>query len=87
MQGRIRKYYNRDSVILWPPVETARFTPGSIPVSERNYFVVTSALTPFKQVDRVIRVMNRLNIPLKIIGDGAQKPELEKIAGKTIEFL
>jgi glycosyltransferase involved in cell wall biosynthesis len=85
--GRIQKYYNRDSVILWPPVDTVRFSHGTAPVSERNYFVVTSALTPFKQVDRVIRVMNRLNIPLKIIGDGAQRGELEKIAGKTIEFL
>lgn len=55
--------------------------------SERKYFVVTSALTPFKQVDRVIRVMTKLGIPLKIIGDGAQRPELEKIAGDTIEFL
>ena len=49
--------------------------------------MVTSALTPFKQVDRVIRVMTKLGIPLKIIGDGAQRPELEKIAGNTIEFL
>ena len=55
--------------------------------SERKYFVVTSALTPFKQVDRVIRVMTKLGIPLKIIGDGAQRAELEKIAGNTIEFL
>lgn len=60
---------------------------GFVKVSERKYFVVTSALTPFKQVDRVIRVMTKLGIPLKIIGDGAQRPELEKIAGNTIEFV
>jgi glycosyltransferase involved in cell wall biosynthesis len=87
VQRRIQKYYQRDSSILWPPVDTVRFSPGTVPVSERNYFVVTSALTPFKQIDRVIRVMNRLNIPLKIIGDGAQRAELQRIAGKTIEFL
>ncbi len=89
--GRIQKYYNRDSVILWPPVDTERFvleqSEGIVPVSQRKYFVVTSALTPFKQVDRVIRVMTKLWIPLKIIGDGAQRAELEKIAGNTIEFL
>lgn len=49
--------------------------------------MVTSALTPFKQVDRVIRVMTKLGIPLKIIGDGAQRSELQKIAGDIIEFL
>ena len=48
---------------------------------------MTSALTPFKQVDRAIRVMTKLGVPLKIIGDGAQKGELQKIAGKNIEFL
>lgn len=98
VQGRIQKYYQRDSVVLWPPVGTLRFAQmnnekwkmnngGFVKVSERKYFVVTSALTPFKQVDRVIRVMTKLGIPLKIIGDGAQRPELEKIAGNTIEFL
>jgi glycosyltransferase involved in cell wall biosynthesis len=97
VQGRIQKYYNRDSVVLWPPVDTERFAleqrakskvqNGGIKISEREFYVVTSALTPFKQVDRVIRVMNRLNIPLKIIGDGAQRAELQKIAGKTIELL
>ena len=91
MQGRIQKYYNRDSVVVWPPVDTLRFAQinnnGGIKISEREFYVVTSALTPFKQIDRVIRVMNHLSIRLKIIGDGAQRPELEKIAGKTIEFL
>lgn len=87
MHSRIEKYYHRDSLILWPPVETSRFSPGPIPVSQRMHYVLTSALTPFKQVDRVIRVMNKLGINLRIIGDGAQRQELQKIAGKTIEFL
>lgn len=87
VQGRIQQYYNRDSTILWPPVETARFSVGPIHLSQRNYYVLTSALTPFKKVDRVIRVMNKLGINLKIIGDGAQREELQKIAWKNIEFL
>lgn len=60
VQKRIQKYYNRNSVVLWPPVETSRFSPGPISVSKRQYYVVTSALTPFKHVVRVIRVMNKL---------------------------
>lgn len=84
---RIEQYYQRDSFILWPPVQTSQFSLGPIPISKRQYYVVTSALTPFKQVDRVIRVMTKLGLPLKIIGDGAQKQELQKIAGKNIEFL
>lgn len=84
---RITAYYQRDSLILWPPVETSQFILGPIPVSQRQYYVVTSALTPFKHVDRVVRVMTKLGLPLKIIGDGAQKSELQKIAGKNVEFL
>lgn len=84
---RIEEYYHRDSVILWPPVETGRFIVGSTPVSVRSFYVLTSALTPFKQVDRAVRVMTKLWINLKIIGDGAQRAELQKIAGKNIEFL
>ncbi len=87
VQGRIQKYYKRDSIILWPPVETERFSPGFMVLSQRKYFVITSALTPFKQVDRAIRVLTKLGIPLKIIWDGAQRSELEKIAGGNIEFL
>ncbi len=98
VQKRIQKYYNRNSVVIWPPVDTQRFLQGQntedkvqnagfIKNSERQYYVVTSALTPFKHVDRVIRVMSKLGVPVKIIGDGAQKEELQKIAGKNIEFL
>lgn len=84
---RIKKYYERDSVVLWPPVETHRFTAGVIPVSTRKYYVMTTALTPFKRVDIAIRVLSKLGKSLKIIGTGDQETELRKIAGPTIEFL
>jgi glycosyltransferase involved in cell wall biosynthesis len=84
---RIEKYYHRDSFVLWPPVDTGRFIVGSTPVSKRQSYVLTSALTPFKHVDMVVRVFTKLGFPLKIIGDGSQRGALEKIAGKNIEFL
>lgn len=48
---------------------------------------MTSALTPFKKVDRAIRVLSKLGIPLKIIGSGDQREALEKIAGESIQFM
>ncbi len=80
VQERIKKYYERDSVILWPPVDTSRFTPGVIPVSTRKYYVMTTALTPFKRVDIAIRVLSKLGKNLKIIGAGDQEAELRKLA-------
>lgn len=84
---RIKKYYERDSVVLWPPVETHRFTAGVIPVSTRKYYVMTTALTPFKRVDIAVRVLSKFGKNLKIIGTGDQEAELRKLAGPTIEFL
>lgn len=52
-----------------------------------TYYVITSALTPFKRLDVPIRVLSQLDIPLKIIGSGDQREELEKIAGKSIQFM
>lgn len=80
MQDRIKKYYERDSVVLWPPVDTSRFTPGVIPTSTRKYYVMTTALTPFKRVDIAVRVLSKLGKNLKIIGAGDQEAELRKLA-------
>lgn len=87
VRKRIQTYYHRDALILWPPVDTHRFSVGSIPVSQRTQYVLTSALTPFKRVDRVVRVMTRLGMQVQIIGDGKERQSLEKIAGKNIQFL
>jgi len=87
VQARIQKYYQRDSIIIYPPVDIARFKAGDNSVSQRSSYVITSALTPFKRVDIPIRVLSKLGIPLKIIGAGAQEEELKKLAGTSVEFL
>jgi hypothetical protein len=60
VQARIRKYYKRDSLIIYPPVDITRFQVGETPVSKRNFYVITSALTPFKRVDIPVRVLSML---------------------------
>lgn len=87
VQDRIQKYYKRDSIIIYPPVDIARFKAGEHLISQKSFYVITSALTPFKRVDIPIRVLSKLGIPLKIIGAGAQEEELKKLAGPSVEFL
>ncbi len=87
VQARIQKYYKRDSIIIYPPVDIVRFQVGDISVSQRSFYVITSALTPFKRVDIPVRVLSKLEIPLKIIGSGAQVDELRELAGPSVEFL
>jgi glycosyltransferase involved in cell wall biosynthesis len=80
---RIKKYYHRDSKVIYPPVETDKFY-----LSEKigDYFLVLSRLRPYKRVDLAINAFNKLKIPLKIIGSGDDRV-LRKIAGPNIEFL
>ena len=82
---RIRRYYNRTAIVVYPPVDTTFFTPdGSDP---GPYFVVVSALVPYKRIDVAIDACRLARVPLKIVGDGPERRALEAAAGPDTEFL
>jgi len=84
VQNRIHKYYRRDSVVVYPPVDTHKITPKK---SNAGYFLVLSRLSSYKRVDLAIQACNALKLPLVIIGEGEARRSLERLAGPTIEFL
>ena len=81
---RIRKYYGRESAVIYPPVLTAAF---SISQNVDNYFLAGGRFIPHKRLDLAILAFNKLNIPLKIFGEGPDWPRLKKLARSNIEFL
>jgi glycosyltransferase involved in cell wall biosynthesis len=83
--GRIARYYNREASVLHPPVDTRYFTPGHTPT--QPYFLVVSALVPYKRIDVAIRAALRLGVRLKIVGTGPDLARLRHIADPSIEFL
>lgn len=83
--NRIRRYYNRGSVIVYPPVDTRFYHPDRTPAEP--YFLVVSALVPYKRVDVAIEACRRVGVPLKIIGRGPERGRLERLAGSSAEFL
>ncbi len=86
IQERIQTYYQRDSVIIFPPVETARFQP--VPAQEvGDYFLIVSRLIPYKRIDLAVQAATQLNLPLKIGGKGRDLDRLKAMAGPTVEFL
>lgn len=86
VQERIRRYWKRESTVIFPPVETDRFQPA--PPSEiGDYFLMVSRLVPYKRFDIAIEAFNRLGLPLWIVGDGRDRERLQALAGPTIRFL
>ena len=86
VRQRVKEYYQRDSTVIYPPVETDKFYPKK-GVSRKDYYLVVSRLVPYKKVDLVIKAFNKNRLPLKIVGQGSQRRYLQRIARKNIEFL
>lgn len=85
-QAMIKKYYRRDSTVIFPPVEVDRFRP-SAKEPLRHGFVVAGRQTPYKRFDLAIAACEELQVPLIVIGDGPDHKRLEKLAGRGVTFL
>lgn len=93
VQKRIKKYYNRDSSVLYPPITLSNHAPfrKKKKVLKNNhkskeYLLVVSRLVPYKRIDIAVKACSALQIPLKVVGSGSEERYLRTIAGPTIEF-
>ncbi|MGD9904429.1 MAG: glycosyltransferase [Vicinamibacterales bacterium] len=75
---RIWLYYNRQSAIVHPPVDTEAFTPGG--PGTGGAFLIVSALVPYKRLEVAIAAAHAARLPLDIIGDGPERRHLESLA-------
>lgn len=82
--SRIKKYYNKEAVIINPPVNTKKFF---ISDNIEDYYLMVGRALPYKRFDIVIQAFNELKLPLKIIGKGPEMNKLKKYAKKNISFL
>ncbi|MFQ5343928.1 MAG: glycosyltransferase [Anaerolineae bacterium] len=85
VQRRVRRFYQRASTVIYPPVDTQRFRPSAN--GARNYYLILSRLIPYKRIDLAVKAFTELGRPLVIIGDGRDRPSLEAMAGPTVRFL
>jgi glycosyltransferase involved in cell wall biosynthesis len=81
---RIKRHYNRDSVVIHPPVDTGRFAPAA---QVEDYYLVVSALVPYKRVDLAVEACGALGRRLKVVGIGPEEERLKDLAGPKVEFL
>jgi glycosyltransferase involved in cell wall biosynthesis len=83
IRQRIKDIYNRDAVVVYPPVDV---TPGSGPSINKGFFLMVTAMVPYKRVDIAIEACNRTGDRLVIVGTGPDRQRLERIAGPSVEF-
>ena len=82
----IRRYYARDSTVIYPPVETTRFSNSAI-TARRSQYVITGRQTPYKKIDLAVIACTALSRELIVIGNGPDHDKLRDLAGETIQFL
>ena len=81
---RVKRHYGRDATVIYPPVDAGRFQVAEGP---GEFYLVVSALAPYKRVDLAIQACNVLRRPLRIVGSGQDERKLRALAGPTVEFL
>jgi len=84
VQKRIRKYYRRESEIIFPPVDTLKYV---LCEKKEDFYFTASRLVPYKKVKMIVEAFNKNGKPLKIAGSGEQYKEIKRIAKDNIEVL
>ncbi len=85
VRKRIADFYQRDADVVYPPIDTGKWTPGG--PRSGNFDLIVSALVPYKRLNLTIDAYKRLGFPLKIVGVGTELEGLHATASPNIEFL
>jgi glycosyltransferase involved in cell wall biosynthesis len=93
-QRRILRYYNRDALVIEPPIDTKRFERASeraaaqwpLPDAQAPFLLV-SALVPYKRVDLAMRAFQGRPERLVVVGEGPERARLERLLAPNITLL
>lgn len=83
VRQRIRERWGRDAELIYPPVETAEFSPAE---RDDGYLLLAARLLAYRRVEDAIRAAGALGRELVVVGDGPERRRLEQIAGPTVRF-
>ncbi len=85
--GRIKKFYRRDSTVIYPPIEKLDYPD----VAKEDFYLIIGRIVGGKGFELAIKAVNQLGLKLKIAGKPAgwkqEQKRLEKLAGDNVEFL
>lgn len=82
---RIKKVYGREADVIYPPVDTSRFT---LCENKENYYVTASRMVPYKKMDLIVEAFSQMpDKKLIVIGDGPDFEKVKSKASSNIEIL
>lgn len=82
--SRIRKFYRRESEIIYPPVNVSDFNPK---LERSDFYLCLGQLVAYKRADMAVEAFNRLELPLVVVGEGELLEPLKKIAGPNVKLM
>ncbi len=96
--GRIKKFYKRDSTVIYPPVSLRTSPPVDLPksnlksqISKNDYYLIVSRIVGAKGLDLAVEAALKAGFKLKIAGSSAgYSSEYQKLIKKSkgqVEFL
>jgi glycosyltransferase involved in cell wall biosynthesis len=85
VQARISECYDRDSAVIYPPVDTDFYAPAAVP--REDFYLVVSAFAPYKRLDLALAACRQLRRQLVVIGSGQDLARLRRQAGPDVHFL
>ena len=84
IQDRIKRCYERDSAVIYPPVDVDSFT---LHENKENYFLAASRMVPYKKMDLIVEAFSENGLPLVVIGDGPDFEKVKSRAKNNVKFL
>ena len=81
---KVKSFWGREAQAILPPVQLERFSPAVGP--PEDFFLVVSALVPYKKIDRAIEAARLAKVKLVVVGDGPERRRLQALAPKNVEF-
>lgn len=78
IKNKIKEYYDRDAVVIFPPVDVERFAQKT--KAKRSGLVISGRQVPYKRIDLAVQAAISLSLPLKVIGTGPMHEKLLTLA-------
>jgi glycosyltransferase involved in cell wall biosynthesis len=85
---RIRRLYHREAEVIYGPGDVGN--GRGVVRSPEDWYLMVTALVPYKRVDQAIAACASLGRSLKIVGKGPEEKSLKALArelGASVEFL